>query len=199
MHELPDLLHRSGKQEGMIHHDFQILAIGKLDQFLRLRGAIGERFFDKNVFPILESCFCQLVVRPYRRHHRHCIDSGRCQNLICVRRKRNGRMGLAQPVPEIRILITHQGHFRIVVSLKIPNDVRPPVAVSNYPDPNHGSPIALPRSLDCGILRALSRCGFPTHTEFHFFRESRPTRSCGNILEVHHSDGSAKSNVRHRR
>src|SRR5277367_3264527 len=59
-------LHGAGEQKCVIHHDFQMLALGQFDQLLGLRGVSGEGLFNKYVLAVLQSGLGEFVVRPYR-------------------------------------------------------------------------------------------------------------------------------------
>jgi hypothetical protein len=64
--QLPDLLDRAGKQEGVVHHDPEILFQGQVRSAPPLRGIAGERLLNEDVLAVFERGFCQLVVRPDR-------------------------------------------------------------------------------------------------------------------------------------
>src|SRR5579872_894520 len=76
-----DFSDRWCKQERMIHHDLQVLFFCKLDEFFCLCRVAGKRFFDKDVLTILQSGFCQFVMRPYWRHYSNRIDVRGSQHL----------------------------------------------------------------------------------------------------------------------
>jgi len=52
--QLSDFSNRAREQECVIHHDFQVLTRGQLDEFGCLRGGGGERFFHEYMFSMLE-------------------------------------------------------------------------------------------------------------------------------------------------
>ena len=72
--QLADLLHRAGEEEGVIHHDLEILLSREVDQFLPLRGIAGERLLNENVLTVLQRSFRQLVVGPDRSNDRNSVD-----------------------------------------------------------------------------------------------------------------------------
>ena len=62
--QLPDFLHGAREEEGVVHHDFEILLTREIDQFFSLCGIAGERLLDENVFAILQRAFRQRKVGP---------------------------------------------------------------------------------------------------------------------------------------
>ncbi len=72
--EFPDLPHCPTEQKRVIHHDFEFFAIRQLDELFGLLRRRGERFFDKDVFAILQSGFGQFEMRPDRSYHGDSID-----------------------------------------------------------------------------------------------------------------------------
>src|SRR6266851_2163492 len=93
--QLPDLPDRATEQECVIHHNFESVPLRQLDQLLGLLRRRGERFFDKDVFAILQSGFGQLEMRPDRSNHRDGIDLRRSQELREVRCQLDTRINSA--------------------------------------------------------------------------------------------------------
>ncbi|SRR6266478_6871096 len=90
--QLPDLPDRATEQECVIHHNFESVPLRQLDQLLGLLRRRGERFFDKNVFAILQSSLGQLEMRPDRSNHGDGIDLSRSQELRVLHRQLNTRI-----------------------------------------------------------------------------------------------------------
>ena len=74
--QLRDLPDRTGKQEGVIHHDPQVFLDGNIDQLLALRHVAGERLLDKHMFAVFQSSLGQFVVGPYRSNDGNGVDVG---------------------------------------------------------------------------------------------------------------------------
>src|ERR1700682_5265920 len=70
IYKLLDSLHGPGEKEGVIDHDFQVLAVGELYKLFRLRRSTGEWLFDENMLSILKLKLCELEVRPNRSDDR---------------------------------------------------------------------------------------------------------------------------------
>src|SRR5579862_9618729 len=67
LQKLLDFSHGAREQESVIDHDLQVLSLGEFNEHFRLAHIAGEGFLYENVFPILESGFSQLIMRPNRR------------------------------------------------------------------------------------------------------------------------------------
>ena len=74
---LPDTPHGAGKEEGVIHHDLEVLLLSQLNQLLGLHGSRGKRLLHEYVLAVLESGFGQLKVCPDGRHDGDGVDAGR--------------------------------------------------------------------------------------------------------------------------
>src|ERR1700674_1846701 len=92
------------------------------------------------MFPMLERGLGDLVVSPYGSNHRHGVDVGRFENRegICCYFDR-GVVAFG-PLEGIRVLVTKHLDARVILSMKIPDDVGTPISVSNNSDSYHGSP-----------------------------------------------------------
>ena len=72
--QLLDLPDGAGIEEGMIHHDLQLLLLGQFDELFRLGNGVGKGFFNKDALAFLERLFGQFIVGEYRRGDGHGID-----------------------------------------------------------------------------------------------------------------------------
>src|SRR5882762_1830881 len=79
-------------------------------------------------------------MRPDRRHHRDEIDVRRFQNFIRIRRKRDCGVLLVHAFLALVALIADNYHFGIAVGVKVADDVRSPIAVTNNANSNHRAP-----------------------------------------------------------
>ena len=88
-------LHRAAEEEGVVHHDLQVLALGQLDQLLGLLRRRRERLLDEHVLAVLERRLRQLEVRPDRRDDGDGVDVRRRQDLGEVGRQLHAGIGPA--------------------------------------------------------------------------------------------------------
>ena len=150
--QLPDLLHCAGEQEGMVHHDLEILFLRQVDQFLPLRGIARERLLDKYVLAILQRSFCQLIVRPDRSDDGDGVDRSRRDHLRGVSSNVDSRIGPLRALPCGRARLRNGKHLGMLQTREVPHDVWSPVAVPNYTEVYDVSPpLTLPmiaRSID---------------------------------------------------
>src|SRR5260221_9730038 len=79
-------------------------------------------------------------MRPDRCHHRDEVDVRRFQNFIRIRRKRDSGMRLVHAFLALVALIADNHHFGIAVGVKVADDVRSPIAVTNNANSNHRAP-----------------------------------------------------------
>src|SRR5258708_16979195 len=144
--QLPDLPHRATEQKRVVDHDFESLPIGQLDQLLGLLRRRGERFFDKDVFAMLQSGFGQLVMRPDRSNHCDGVDLRRSQELREVHRQLDTGINSSCAPERVRILVADGDKLTVFETLKIPDDIRTPITVADNTNTNE-------------IRRALVRVG----------------------------------------
>src|SRR5579872_1966007 len=126
-----DFSDRRCEQEGMVHHDLQVLFFRKFDEFFCLRCIAGKRFLDKDVLTILQRGFCQLVMRPYRCHHSNRIDVRGRQHLCWIRNNLNLREILVSSLSCGYIEVTKGNNLGFVQMFQVPNNFRAPIAVSD--------------------------------------------------------------------
>ncbi len=130
--QLADLPHRPAKQEGVVHHDAQVLPLRQLDQLLGLRRGRGKRLFDEHVLAVLQRRLGQVEMRPDRRDDGHRIDIGRPQHLGKIGRQVHAGIAALRPLERRRALVAHRHHLAMLEAVKVPDDVRTPVAVTNH-------------------------------------------------------------------
>ena len=82
----------------MVHHDFETLPLGQLDQFLRLLGSGGKGLLDEDVFPVLKRGLGQLKVRANGSHYGNGVDMCGRQQLDWVRSDGLVRISLLEPL-----------------------------------------------------------------------------------------------------
>jgi hypothetical protein len=75
--QFADLADRAGKQECVVHHDFQISPLCQLDQFLSLLCCCRKRLFYEHVLSVLKRFLCQLEMGPDRRDYGNRVDIDR--------------------------------------------------------------------------------------------------------------------------
>ena len=108
---------------------FRFFCSRQLDQLFRLGHIAGEWLLDKNVLAIFERSFGQFVMRPYRRHHRNCVDFGRSDEFQSVRSHINARKVPVNSLAGYGALVTHGCDFGAGYALQVPHDVRAPIAI----------------------------------------------------------------------
>ena len=136
--ELAHFSHGAGEEERVIHHDPEILALGQLDELLRLLSRGGERLLDEHVLSVLEGGLGDLKVCPDRGHHSDGVDLCGLQQLRGVRGDRLVRIGLLQPLECGSTLVADHCDSAALQAAQVPNDVRSPIAVPEDANANHG-------------------------------------------------------------
>src|ERR1700682_4246009 len=107
IHQLPDLLYGAREEEGVVHHNAQILPFGQLNQFLCLSYAGREGLVNEDMFTVLQSGLSYFEVRPDWRDHRYDIDTRGFNDLHRIRGERNSRMCLFQAFLSLGVLVAH--------------------------------------------------------------------------------------------
>ena len=130
--QLPDFLHGAREEEGVVHHDLEILLTPEIDQFFSLRGIAGERLLDENVFAILQRGFRQRIMGPNWGHDGDGVNLRRRHNLRNVCSHMDSRISPLCALSGGRARLRDGEHLRILQTRKVPYDVWPPVAVSNH-------------------------------------------------------------------
>jgi hypothetical protein len=130
--QLGYLPHGSGEQEGVIHHDPEVLLDGKIDELFALGNIAGERLLDKDVFAVLQRGLRQLIVRPHRSNDGDSIDVGRFNNFHRVRRDMDARIGLMRTLLRIRAKLRDGRNLRTLETGEVSNYIGSPVAVADY-------------------------------------------------------------------
>src|SRR6266853_96398 len=132
--QLANLPHGPAEEEGVIHHDLQVLPFSQLDELLGLLRRGCEGLLDEYVFAVRQRGLRQLVMRPDRRDDRDSVDVRRRQHLRKVRRQVDAGIGLASAPQRGRVLVADGHQFAVVETLKISDDVGSPVAVPDDAD-----------------------------------------------------------------
>src|SRR5215467_6268820 len=133
LQQLLDLLNRSGKQERVIDHDFEIFLLCEVDQLCRLSNVARERLFHKNMFPVLECCFGQFKVSPYRSYYGDHVDLRRRDHLGSVRAHVDTRVSLVSSFARSRTLVAHRHDFHTTDTVEVPHHVWSPIPPPDYP------------------------------------------------------------------
>ena len=131
--EFLDLPHRPAKEKRVVHHERQPLALGQLDQFLRLRRRRRERLFDEDVLAVLERPFGELVVGRHRRHDRHRVDVRRGRDVIRIVARAHAGMATPHLGHRFRVLVADGHHFATGLTREVADDVGTPVSVTDDP------------------------------------------------------------------
>src|SRR5712692_9951067 len=105
--ELAHSLHCPGEQESVIHHDLQVLALCKFNQFFSLSARAGERFLDENMLTVFQSCFCKVIVSANRSDNCNCIDVSRLQYFVSIPSHIHIWIGLQHASERVRALVAN--------------------------------------------------------------------------------------------
>src|SRR5471030_2846712 len=89
---------------------------------------------------ILEGFLGQLVVCPHRSHHGNQVDVRGVKHFVLIGGESHSRMSLAQAFLGLGILVANESYFGGIVRMKIADDIRTPVTVTNHTNADHTSP-----------------------------------------------------------
>src|SRR6266436_4756913 len=92
------------------------------------------------MFAIFQGGFRQSIVGPYRRYHGNQIDVRRLENVVGIHRKSDRWMRFMQPLLALGAFVADQDDLRTLVSVKIADDVRSPISVTNHTNADHIAP-----------------------------------------------------------
>jgi hypothetical protein len=129
--QLLDFPDRTGKNEGMIHHDDAVFLLGQLNQLFRLRHAGGKRLLDKDMLAVFECFFGQVIMGGYRRDHRYGVNIGRTQNRIRITGDGDAGVGFAGAFGCMWIAVANGGNPAGLQIVKVAHNVGSPVAVAD--------------------------------------------------------------------
>src|SRR5215469_15388656 len=122
------------------------------------------------------------MVGGYRSDHAYGVHFGGPENFVFVRGERNRGVHLAEPLSGLQTVVADQDDFGLFLGVKIPDDVRSPVTISENTDANH-------RFLKVMVAISVSsiprHCiGFPTPGRSNSHFKSKPNFSLF-CLEAH--------------
>ena len=121
----------------MIHHNLQILLLGKVDELFRLRHAARKWLFNEHVLAIEQGILRHVEVGPDRGNDRDCIHIRRSHKFVVSGINRYPGIGGLNPLPGRRTLVANPHHLATLQPAEVPNDVRSPIAVPNYTNFKH--------------------------------------------------------------
>ena len=172
--DLADLPDRAAEEEGVVHHDLQVLPLGQLDQLLGLLRRRRERLLDEDVLAVLEGRLRQLVVRPDRRDDGDGVDVRRLQDLREVGRQLHARIGAAARACSAAGFLSQTATTCAVLeAVEVADDVRTPVAVADDADADDVGATLRPAGASAGARRtAASRSRRPRRTLSLLIRNS---------------------------
>src|SRR5215469_8167521 len=102
---------------------------------------------------VFERFLRQLIVRPDRSYNGNDVDVLGSEDLVLVGCETDGGKDLLEALFAFRIAVRHQNDFTIVLGVKIPNDVRTPVSVTNHTDTHGKTPWDFSSAAQSGGLR----------------------------------------------
>ena len=151
--EIADLSDRPAEQEGVVHHDLQVLPLRQLNQLLGLLRRRGERLLDEHVLAVLERRLRQLEMRPDRRDDRDRVDVGRVQHVGRIAGQMQRRIQALRALQRRGVPIAHRHHLAAADAVQVPDDVRAPIPVANHANANGA----------CRSSTGGNRFGFDSH------------------------------------
>src|SRR5271170_7393927 len=96
----------------MVHHNFEVSSLGKIDQLLSLLDIAREWLFNEHVLAILQSGFCQFIVRPDWSDDGDSVDLSRRDHIRSVRSYMNPGICLLRAFPRGRAHLRDSDHLR---------------------------------------------------------------------------------------
>ena len=115
----------------MVHHDFQFLLFGQLNQFFGLRTGVGEGFLDENTLPLFQDFFGKLKVRKYRGRDADGVDIGILDQFVAVCGDLHAGISLPYFLEGLLVHIADHVHLGVFGTVEVSHQVRTPVAVSD--------------------------------------------------------------------
>src|SRR6185437_3985966 len=135
--EFADFFHRSGKQEGVVHHDAQVLLCRQFNEFVRLLGATGKGLFHENMLAVFERRFGQFVVGPDWGDDRDRVNVGGGHEFRGVRRDANIRMSFLYFLPRSGALVADRDHRGTLQLIEVADYIGTPISVAYDSKLNH--------------------------------------------------------------
>src|SRR5690348_3448799 len=136
IHELPDLSHRTIEEKSVIHHDFEMVSVRKVNELFGLLGRRREGFFDESVLAVLKSTFCQVEMRPNRSDDRNRVNMRGRQKGGDVRRQLDAGMSAFCPFQSGGIFVANCRRLAAFDAAKIPDNIWPPISVPDHANAN---------------------------------------------------------------
>src|SRR5271170_612314 len=96
----------------MVDHNLEISSPGEIDQLLSLLGIAREWLFDEHVLAVLQSGFCQFVVRPNWGNDGDSVDLRRRNHISGVWSYLNPRIRLLRAFSCGSAHLRDSDHFR---------------------------------------------------------------------------------------
>ena len=163
--------------EDVADHQDQPLPRGKLEKSKPLLHFGRQRLFDQHMLTSLERFFCQRVVSTCGRGDDNGVDSLVAQCLLGIFPNLHIGKPSLHLVQSSRIAVDDPDHFARLLVVKIPNEVRPPLASPNHRHPNHCHPRRRRFDLpNCRVRAARKPPSAPGHRSVNRSRLFRLTR-----------------------
>ena len=92
------------------------------------------------MLPVFQSLLGKRVMRRHRSNHAYGVHFCGTKKFIFVCCERNGRINPSKALTCVRTFVTDQDNFRLLLGMKIPDNIRSPIPISENADANHSSP-----------------------------------------------------------
>ena len=133
-HDLLDAVDGGGVDEGVPHHQGQLLLRGELDQLVPLLRGLGHRLLDEGVLPRLEALLRQLVVQVDRGGDDHGVHFLVADDLFEILRGLDLGVQLLHVGQPLLVLVADVPDEALRQGAEVPDEVRTPVPASHDGD-----------------------------------------------------------------
>ena len=121
----------------MVHHDPEMLTVGKLDELLCLAGAAREGFLNEDVLAVFERCFGHREVKQGGCDDRDGINLRGRKDIVRDSGDFEGRVQTPDADLGIRVDVRHGDDGTPFGVHEVANNVGTPVTVTYYSDFKH--------------------------------------------------------------
>ena len=119
-------------KEGMPNHEYAFPLLREMHEVKGIGQGCSQWFLHQYVFARQQCVSSHLVVRVDRCGHHHAVDVG-LEECLMIRDSFDRRVTTTDVVSPVRPPFCHDGEVRLRHIVKGPDELRPPVATTNYP------------------------------------------------------------------